>query len=459
MLLGKDRLRRVLQQVLAQRIAQGADLDVRVFSERIESASDSYDALYALSLELREPPLRADWDYCEPTDWEGIRAESEQLDPEQPWPQPDLAVAAERVRAGFLGSVCGCMLGKPVEIDPTLAELKAAAGPDQGWPLDDYISEAFLERLGRRHDSWQQTTRENIDGVAADDDLHYTLLGMLVLEEKGPAFNQEDLYKLWQLNLAPGWTWGPERSALLSLGLQSHHFFLGAPLEEFHDTLWLNPGDEMCGALIRADAYGYACPGNPDLAAWLAWKDASFSHTRTGVYGAMFIAALIAQCHGAGLLPAGNERLELVREAMRRIPTRTRFAEVLRDCLEKVAAETDWEAGYEAVHGQYREYSHCQVYQEIGTLVNTLKFAEHVGHGIGIQVSQGNDTDSFGATAGSVLGVMFGPGHLEDRWLDPFGGKIRLSLADFHEQSLHTVAERVSMLPELVYFRETVQNR
>jgi hypothetical protein len=45
----------------------------------------------------------------------------------------------------------------------------------------------------------------------------------------------------------------------------------------------LNPKDEYCGALIRADAYGYACPGRPALAAELAWRDASLTHRRTGI--------------------------------------------------------------------------------------------------------------------------------------------------------------------------------
>ena len=103
----------------------------------------------------------------------------------------------------------------------------------------------------------------------ADDDIHYTLLGMLVLEEHGPGFTHDDLYRLWATNLPHLWTWGPERSTLLAVGLNSHHLMPPRPVAECHDVLLLNPGDEMCGALIRADAYGYACPGHPDLAAWL----------------------------------------------------------------------------------------------------------------------------------------------------------------------------------------------
>ena len=55
-----------------------------------------------------------------------------------------------------------------------------------------------------------------------------------------------------------------------------------------------NEGLELCGAAIRADAYGYACLGDPARAADLAWRDSGMTHRRTGIYGAMFIAAAIA---------------------------------------------------------------------------------------------------------------------------------------------------------------------
>lgn len=451
MLIGKHHLEHLLKQVLEQRLRQGCALDREEVLARINAASDSYDGMYALAMELRAPPQRPDWPYHEPLGWEEICEESPSLQPDQRWPEPDLERAAERVQAGFLASVCGCMLGKPLEVDPTLAELKAALAKGDPWPLSQYVDEAYLARLGRRHDSWRQTVREHLEAVVADDDIHYTLLGMLLLERHGRAFSSGDMFSLWEYNLPPGWTWGPERTTLLGMAAQRHHLFLEAGVDDaLHDVLFLNPGEEMCGALIRADAYGYACPGNPDLAAWLAWKDASFTHTRTGVYGAMFVAALLALCH-EGPIPAGNPRLELVREAMQRLPARSRFVEVLEDCLLKVSAAADWEAGYEAVHGRYREYSHCQVYQEIGTLLNTFKFAENAGQGIGMQVSQGNDTDSFGATAGSLLGVLLGPGSLEEGWLKPLNNRLKLSLADISEQSLDTLAKRISRLPALVY--------
>lgn len=453
MLISLENLRMLVLHVMRQRLAQGADLDEGAMLARLEDAAGSYDALAALAAELREPPLRADWPWEEPLAWDAIVAASGRLAPGAPWPAPDFAAVAAAVRAGFLGSVCGCLLGKPLEVDPTAAELRRAGEAVGEWPLRDYVSEAFLAALGRRHDSWPQTTRGNLRFAVADDDLHYTLLGMLALERHGTAFTHDDLYDLWGRNLPHLWTWGPERTALLALGVARHHLFTEgaqrAPAP--HDVLWLNPGDELCGALIRADAYGCACPGHPDLAARLAWQDASFTHARTGVYGAMFVAALIAICLGAEAGPPGNDRLDLVEAALERVPSRSRFAAAVTEALGIVAASRDWQAASDAVCARFGRHGHCQVFQEVAALVNTVKHARSVDHGFCLQVSQGADTDSFGATAGMILGCLFGPDGLDARWLSPLGGELRHALADLHEFRLDALAGRLGALAGAIH--------
>jgi hypothetical protein len=313
------------------------------------------------------------------------------------------------------------------------------------WPMRDYISQRVEPHLPRKfHASWTETVREKISYVAPDDDVNYTIMGMLILERAGLRFTKHDVRALWLHHLAIDTTFGPERTLLLKSGLLSMG---GVPVGDADMQQWvtvLNPRDELCGALIRADAYGYACPGRPALAAELAWRDASFTHRRTGIYGTMYVAAVIACAQ------VMRDRLEIFNTALKFVPRRSRFHKIVSDSLNEVAQAGDWLDAYYRIHGKYKQYSHCDVYQEVGTLINTLRFAEDIGDGICKQVSQGNDTDSFGATAGSILGCYFGPGHLDDRWLRPFNDDLHTALAWFYERSLGKLARRMGELPKRI---------
>ena len=115
-----------------------------------------------------------------------------------------------------------------------------------------------------------------------------------------------------------------------------------------------------------------------------------------------------------------------------------------------LAALTDWLDGYRRINEKYGEYGHCQLYQECGQLINTARFATTVSEAFCMQVSQGCDTDCFGEIIGSIMGAYLGPGHLADRWLEPFNDDLRTSLGDFHERSLRAVAKRMSNLPQVL---------
>jgi hypothetical protein len=135
--------------------------------------------------------------------------------------------------------------------------------------------------------------------------------------------------------------------------------------------------------------------------------------------------------------------------ALQFVPRRSRFHRIISDSLDEVSRASDWLDGYGRIHKKYSEYGHCKVYQECGTLINTLRFATSIDDGFCKQVSQGNDTDSFGATAGSILGAYWGPGHLDPRWLAPFQDEIRTGLNFFPERSLSTLAKRMGKLTAL----------
>ncbi len=445
MFVSKEILQASLEKCAKDKIDQGHELDLERFLGALEEAKDSYDRLDELARELAGLSIRPDWPYIEPNDWDGIVSEMSSEAREGYWERPDLREAADRVQAAFEGSVCGCMLGKPIEVNPTLEEIREATQQTDRWPLNAYLPEETLVALGRRHNSWKECVSENIEHIAPDDDINYTLLGLLLVEEFGVELTKESVRDLWLLNIPPLFSWGPERTQIIKTAINSLPGGVKEVSESWVETL--NHGDELCGAVIRADAYGYACPGNPLLASKLAGLDASFTHRRTGIYATQYVAAVISLYFLMEGDEQGNDRLRPFEQALAFIPQQSRFHQIVSDSLMRVKGSEDWLEAYESIHGKYKQYSHCQVYQEIGTLINTLKFASDVGDGICKQVSQGNDTDSFGATAGSILGVFFGPGHLHERWLKPFNNTIHTTLADFHEQRLDAVIGRLRALP------------
>lgn len=425
-------LRALVGFVLADKDEQGHEVAGLVAA--LAATPDSYDELIAFAQTLSELPMRVDWPWVEPSDLAGIQAVAA-------WPTamtPTGDVAA-RIETAFLARVSGCILGKPFEFDPTLAELRGALEPAGEWPLRDYVTLSTNGQLRAPQPQWPELVREQITHVAEDDDINYTVLAMLLLEKHGARFTADDLRRQWLLQLPVLATFGPERTQLLSSGVAT---LLGGAPSSSADLL--NPFDEHCGALIRADAYGYACPGNPALAAELAHRDSYVTHRRTGIYATMLVAAAIS----IALVSEPDDRLGPWHRALDFIPPESRLAWIVSDSLAEIEAASDWLDGYARIHGRYGDYTHCRVYQEIGTLLNTSRFATDVGDGIGMQVCQGNDTDSFGATAGSYLGALLGPDAFDrEHWTGRFNDQIHLALATCHISSLSQLAQRMSRLP------------
>ena len=461
MLIRLDTLRERLHGVVLNKGEQGYDIEG--LQDELDNLPDSYDEFVKFTKNLLNLTIRKDWSYIEPSSINDILYEMDPSRPKGQITEIDYEDSSKRVEAAFIASLCGCILGKPLEQKFTGHEIRKALEEINEWPMSDYISKDIENVLPKVHTSFPETAREFINYVAPDDDINYTIMGMLILEKFGADFTHENMKELWIKHLPIGTTFGPENTKLLKSGIElkidgrdRSAFLAKGPngsenilptdkpedlIDVFNDIL--NPGDELCGAAIRADAYGYAYPGNPAMASELAYRDASFTHNRTGVYGTMFIAAAIS-C--AQIM---EDRDEIIETALKFVPQKSRFYERVSVCFKDVKDSDSWEEAYDKISDKYGEYGHCRIYQEIGMLINTLKFAKNVGHGICIQVSQGADTDSFGATSGSILGAYFGPGYLDDKWIKPFNDDIHTGLAWFFERSVSKLAKRMSKLPAI----------
>jgi ADP-ribosylglycohydrolase len=341
------------------------------------------------------------------------------------------SVDPNRVRAAWQGRVSGCQLGKPVELlsmlegrEQLLEYLDAA----DALPLRDYVplvEGTSVATIGRA------SCRGQLRRSEPDDDINYTVLALLLLEQHGSALSTEDVARAWFRYLPLGSTWTAERRAYRALADRVPEAFgTGAPagfdVRECAD----NPFSSWIGAQIRADLYGWVCPGRPELAADLARRDAQLSHTGDGVEGAAFVAAL-----GAAI-PAASTLEEAVDGALD-VLAPGGAADAVRFGRENVGRPD----GLALLHERYRDLSPVHTVNNLAVVVwGLLSAADDFGRAIGDTVTAGWDTDCNAATVGGLWGLHHGA--VPAAWSDPWQGRIAVELAGVGELDLDNLVER-----------------
>ncbi|MEU5163684.1 ADP-ribosylglycohydrolase family protein [Streptomyces sp. NPDC020875] len=368
--------------------------------------------------------------------------------PDDPATAPATAYE-DALHAAWLGRAAGCLLGKPVEKLP-LAGIRALAAATGNWPLRSWFTaDGLPPELARAH-PWNRRSAptslaENIDGMPEDDDLNYPLLNLLLLRRYGRGFRTRDVAALWLDELPAGRTFTAERIAYRNL-------LCG--IEPPYTARYRNPFREWIGAAIRADVHGWTHPGNPGAAAAQAHRDAVLSHTGNGVYAAMFIAATIARAAGGvpvGGVPAGRGKpggaahhasgpagsAVTVHQALATgltvVPPDSRLARAVRLGIATARAEADFDTVVDRLHRELGHYHWVHSVPNAALLAAALTHADGDFSGsICRAVSGGWDTDSNGATAGSVAGLLAGhPDRLPDRWTAPLRNRLASSVTGF----------------------------
>ncbi|MFF9804438.1 ADP-ribosylglycohydrolase family protein [Streptomyces coeruleorubidus] len=347
------------------------------------------------------------------------------------------AALAGRILGGWQGRIAGNMLGKPVEqgevwtrdrIDHYLRQAAAL-------PLTDYLPEPISESDGfELRPEWRQCVRGRIHGSCRDDDVDYAILGLDLLETHGFGFSTEQVGDLWLLRLPYLQTFTAERAAYRNLANG-----LKPPLTATYD----NPYQEWIGALIRADIFGWTCPGAPRRAASLARRDAVLSHTGNGVYGAMWAAALIAAAFTA---PTVRHAVD---EALAVIPASSRLARTVRRVVALYDTRMSWEDTLTTVTEETTGMGWIHTVPNAAVLTAGLLYGDgDFTRTITLTVRGGLDTDSNGATAGSVAGVFGGAAAMADRWTAPLEDTVRSAVFGFDGVRISELAERTVRLAE-----------
>lgn len=405
----------------------------RLLAEDMPEDEQFQQAVNELFDKTRHLIMRPDYSYIEPSDLESIRANRANGPRVLPVTQSDDELL-DRIHGAWLGRCAGCLLGKPIEgmQSPKLKVLLDSAAcheiTDYLWRLPG-LSEADYKKLdlGYITDFYSR-----IDSFPGDDDTNYTVMGMSLVKNKGINFTPSDMALFWLDNVPMLRTCTAERVAYRNFTNNI------APPES---AVVRNPYREWIGAQIRADFFGYVALGQPEFAAELAWRDASISHVKNGIYGAMWVAAMLA----AAITETDVRRV--IEIGLTEIPRNSRFYEAITEIINQHATGVSYPDVVQYIHQQWDE---TQSHHWCHTVANAQIVAMGLLYGEGDYekaitraVQTCFDTDCNGATVGSIMGMMLGAKALPMKWTGVMNDTIHTDLTGYQDTTISKLAEEM----------------
>jgi ADP-ribosylglycohydrolase len=370
--------------------------------------------------------------------------------------QPEGAELRDRMHGAWIGRAAGCAMGKPVEgvgilgsfagLDESQPSKPSTAGRKlikaylqrrDAWPLNGYIPEPLTG--DEFQTPFTASCRENIAYMEWDDDIHYTLVGLKVLEDRGPSFDWVDVATCWTQQIPFGMIFTAEMQAILNVWNNSAFGFDRLKVDATPATVRThrNPFREWIGARIRSDGWAFAAAGKPELAAEFAWRDASWTHTRNGVYSAMMFAAIQSAAF------VENDCRRLIEIGLGQIPARCRLALAVRECLQWCEEAPNFEACMQRVEQAFPDMSSVHAINNSLVCILSLWYgAMSAAESTAIAVMCGLDTDCNGATVGSIVGACAGGANFIRTLSAPLNDRILARMASFNDITMTELARR-----------------
>jgi hypothetical protein len=117
------------------------------------------------------------------------------------------------IRSAWAGRISGCLLGKPLEMlsfQQGLQGVQEYLATARAAPLRNYVPMVEGTVVAR---SGRGCCLHQIVRAEPDDDINYTVLALILLEEHGASLETADVARAWLRLLPAGSTWTAERAA------------------------------------------------------------------------------------------------------------------------------------------------------------------------------------------------------------------------------------------------------
>lgn len=403
-------------------------------SEHIESILlDAEEHLKKAVEKIKTLPLNADLERKEPNSLDAIKALRSQ-GPRKLWTGLNQNYQ-DKLEGAMLARFAGCTLGAVVEFWSIEAMENWAKYIGDAFPPQNYWTSVKSPndlRYGRS--PCIAYTRPVMDGVPVDDDVTYTLLGLLIAEDFGIDFTVEDVGKAWVKYLPYACT--AEEVALDNLKA-------GIPALQAADIN--NPYVQWIGADIRSDPWGYMAPAYPEKAAELAWRDATISHRRNGIYGEMFFSAAISAAF------AVDNAMDALKIGLTEIPAGCALYKDVIWALEAGKEIKNYKEARQAVEDRFVGMSGVHTNNNAClTIFGLMMGGNDVTRVISETVAMGLDNDCTAATAGSIVGAIVGKKGVPEHWYKPFNNKVFTYMNDAGEFKINDLVDRFTRLAEKI---------
>jgi ADP-ribosylglycohydrolase len=326
------------------------------------------------------------------------------------WKSLDEKIYQKKLQGAFLARCIGCTMGSIVEFwEVREMETWAQAIGDKFPPVHFWSKARDPERLKYNMSKFRAYTRSEMDGIPVDDDLVYTLLGLLIVEDYGPDFTVADVGKAWKKYLPHACTAEKVALANLKKGVRASR---AAERD--------NPYVQWIGADIRSDPFGYMAPGLPEKAAEMAYHEAYISHRRNGIYGEMFFSAAIAAAF------AVKNPIDAIKIGLTEIPRDCALAKDVKWALKKMKTIRNYKQARAAVDNKFQGMSGVHTNLNAALTIFGLNIGKlNVVKVLGETVAMGQDNDCTAATAGSLVGAVAGRSKIPRYLTARFNNKIR----------------------------------
>lgn len=305
----------------------------------------------------------------------------------------------EKIHAGWLAQLIGGAMGTMVE-GYTHENLEKAFGDVTG-----YIREPNTY----------------------NDDITFELAFLDAFSERGYEVTSQDIALSWVGLIPCGWS--AEEMALRNI---KNGIF---PPES---GTYRNPFNEWIGAQMRGGICGMVAPGNPYMAARLAWRDGEVSHANNGILGEVFNAIMTS------LAFIKEDVGEIVKVAMEMIPKDSEYYSVISFAYDCCFRYERWQDALEACEKKYHRYNWIHAYPNACCEIIALIYGKgDFRETLHIITMCGIDVDCNAGMIMPILAIQQGISAIPKEFIHPaFAELVTYMRGDFQKISMDELVQK-----------------